>query len=752
MKSLTKRNIALVVLSVIVALCSLTFAATVKPARATEDGTYNITVIEAAQVRVGLNDNDNSGIRFRVTMNGATKDKILADNVQLGFIITPYEYFKSAYAQYENDNTYDFLSQMKKNNAESFEEGKRHAYVGTQGVGILMAEDQEETKIYADTKVEDVYYANAAVENIKEANRELPFTMLAYLRDNNGTLNNYEDDNVIQYFLPSDPTFAREYLKTAHKSFVAGDVSLEVISQAKDTAISTIGTAKNPAQVVDSADLYNMSKAVSNGVTYSLETEEGETKNAVFELVNNVEVDYDFVQIPTTFAGVFNDSDKVISIVNNKGLESVFVNKDVNVECENNTKLFNASTRAGKLVMPYDRDAKNVIVNGYNSNEEIAKTITDLVNPVGYSDDAVSVSVIGDNIAAVVLQPNFSKSDLEEMEEINSVRFSYMTSAKMVSKNKIKPSNFETSLFGLSGYDAAEKRDIAATYVASNAPTPKQWRTVTVTKKEFLQAYTENGMLAVYCRNAETQTSGDIYIGDIELLEEITLYPSYKKVRDVLTSYTPVIKDAEGGVVSEDTASVLYEPPKFSVQKPEAIETSHYAENGIGGELPKHLLNNFAFPMLASADSGGTARLAFKDKALYAKLNYNKEEILAFAGTPTIENNEVKYSNFNGIAITYCVDSVDGKGLPELYRGALPFGAENANKWITQYYSIDDFITKYLGCNSFELEGNTYSTADLITTDDYVFLGYVGHEPIKANRVRLYVAGIEFVKELPAAQ
>lgn len=103
MKSLTKRNIALVVLSVIVALCSLTFAATVKPARATEDGakpeTLQFQVMESAQIRIGQSAEEDaestSGIRFRVKMDYETASYVKANDgtVTLGFIITPKQLF-----------------------------------------------------------------------------------------------------------------------------------------------------------------------------------------------------------------------------------------------------------------------------------------------------------------------------------------------------------------------------------------------------------------------------------------------------------------------------------------------------------------------------------------------------------------------------------------------------------------------------------------------------------------------------------
>ena len=382
MKSLTKRNLLLVVLSLIVAVCSLTFAATVKPASAEETAVNNVTVMEAASVRVGLKENEYSGIRFRVILDEATKNNIVDnDNVQLGFIITPKYYFDKALeakatAEAE-DSSYDFLTEMKKDNPENFAEDKKHAYVGIAGEGLLMSNADEATKIY---QYKGEWVASAAVENIKEANRDLQFTMIAYLKT----------DSTIEYFLPEDTTFSRAYLQTAHKSFMGGDVELDVIRKAQDTSFANYGTTDNPVKVSDNDDLYIISNAVAQGATY-----EGETDNAVFELANDVEVDHDFEPIGDAFAGSFKESNKKVIVYNNKELDSIGVD---GVTVDNQTKLFNASERSADLLIP-----QSYSTISYVSPEELHAEENGFTNSIGYTGGAVRLSTSSSGRQVVVL-------------------------------------------------------------------------------------------------------------------------------------------------------------------------------------------------------------------------------------------------------------------------------------------------------------------------------------------------------------
>ena len=75
MKSLTKRNLLFVLLSVVLPLCSLTFAATVKPAKAAtaiDWSTATFEGMEEASIRIGKDADTGvvggaqSGIRFRL--------------------------------------------------------------------------------------------------------------------------------------------------------------------------------------------------------------------------------------------------------------------------------------------------------------------------------------------------------------------------------------------------------------------------------------------------------------------------------------------------------------------------------------------------------------------------------------------------------------------------------------------------------------------------------------------------------------
>ena len=733
MKSLTKRNLLLVVLSLIVALCSLTFAATVKPARA-EDVTPitvgTLEVMEEASIRIGKDADTGvvggaqSGIRFRARIDADTYAALTAENspAYMGFLITPKQLYNDrAAAEDESYGKDDYINSISN-------------YVGDQGTGIKVTKGFYEEDGY--------YYANAAVNNMFEKNIELEFTAVAYIWDG----------AEYHYSAPS-ADFGRTYKQVVTKAFIDGHnpEHLKLAAYVGDTAegqedgfVSTLVNGA-PITIDNSNDLYNLSNAVANGVD--------SFENSNFVLAGNMEVDHDFIAIdPTKVGGITANEGTTVQVYNNKGLEDSILAEGTidNLTVKNETKLFNASSRAGDLVEGYYYP-ELVSVNGCMTATEISEEVADLKNPVNYTDNAVSVSVSGEKMLGVLVKPNYTKTDLQGMDEINSVRFSLMVSAEMVS-NCSKNLKFTTSLIGLCGYDAAEARDIARSTVKNNKAPAKQWRTVTVSKEEFLQAYNTEDTIAVYGKH-NTESSGEIYIGDIELLEEITLFGSYKKIKDVFASYTPVEKDAEGTVISTATATAIYNATSdraFSVVKPESASTTVWSKEVIEGEIPSILMYKYVFPNLVSFNSNSGALSTFNKKFLYAKLNYDKAEILALAGTRTEENDVVSYSNFNGVAITYCVDSLDGNGITELYKGALSFGKENANKWITVTYSIDDFI-EYLGFNSFELESVTYSTADLINTDDYLFLGYVGHSSSKTTKIRMHLAGIEFVKELPAA-
>ena len=134
MKSLTKRNLTLIVLSVVVALCSLTFAATVKPARA-EDVTPitvgTLEVMEEASIRIGTDVNGNvggaqSGIRFRARVDKATYEALTAENspAYMGFLITPKQLYNDrAAAEDESYGKDDYINSISN-------------YVGDQGTGI----------------------------------------------------------------------------------------------------------------------------------------------------------------------------------------------------------------------------------------------------------------------------------------------------------------------------------------------------------------------------------------------------------------------------------------------------------------------------------------------------------------------------------------------------------------------------------------------------------------------------------------
>ena len=755
MKSLTKRNLLLVVLSLIVAICSLTFAATVKPARAEETAVNNVTVMEAASVRVGLKENEYSGIRFRVILDEATKNNIVDnDNVQLGFIITPKYYFDKALeakatAEAE-DGSYDFLTEMKKDNPENFAEDKQHAYVGIAGEGLLMSNADEATKIY-DYKGE--WVASAAVENIKEANRDLQFTMIAYLKT----------DSTIEYFLPEDTTFSRAYLQTAHKSVVGGSVSLDVISQSKDESIKTIGTEENPAQVVDSADLYNISKSANEyGIDYA---------GTYFDLTEKIEVNNDYVKIPSSFAGTFVENENSVKIINGgSALMSIFEDEEndgANVKCTHT--LFTITDSALN-----DRMATNsptvAVVDGFVSKETIKEELPDVVNPVDYDGNAVKWHTVANkNVSHIYVEPFFTKNELASLTQYNAVRFSFMTSApeKMHGANLSSDTGLPIhSLLSMS-YGCQVNTDgligTMAKYFMSEIQT---WRTFTLPISQVLDAYSSDTRLRVNYENNSASQDIYFYLGDIELIEEPKLYYENLNARNSIHKVTPVVNRAEG----DETTPTVARPSLNS-------QTSGIpSENGFISYENLPTFTSGACPKFVDRKIPKIALTKNANVAMYARLCYNAEQIEKFAGlivdesgNPILdENGKKQYSKYKEISITYAVDSASAQKFNVLLPGVIT--ETTYDKWITITLDIET-VTSLMGKTSFvDADGNTCETSGYSTTattrddatgiysgkqtivadetyfENMLFLGYF---TAAGSATYLYVADISFVT--PAA-
>ncbi len=745
MKSLTKRNLTLIVLSVVVALCSLTFAATVKPARAEETAVNNVTVMEAASVRVGLKENEYSGIRFRVILDEATKNNIVDnDNVQLGFIITPKYYFDKALeakatAEAE-DGSYDFLTEMKKDNPENFAEDKQHAYVGIAGEGLLMENDDEATKIY---QYKGEWVASAAVENIKEANRDLQFTMIAYLKT----------DSTIEYFLPEDTTFSRAYLQTAHKSVVGGSVSLDVISQSKDESIKTIGTEENPAQVVDSADLYNISKSANEyGIDYA---------GTYFDLTEKIEVNNDYVKIPSSFAGTFVENDNSVKIINGgTALMSIFEDEEdgANVKCTHTLFTITDSALNDRMAT----NNSNAVVDGFVSKETIKEELPDAVNPVDYDGNAVKWhTVAAKNVSHIYIKPFFTKNELASLTQYNAVRFSFMTSAP----EKMHNSNTDDvhSLISMS-YGSQNNTDglfsTMAKYYMSEIQT---WRTFTLPISQVLDAYTNNTTLRVNYENNTATQDIYFYLGDIELIEEPKLYYENLNAKNSIHKVTPVVNRAEG----DETTPTVARPSSNSQ------ENGIPSENGFISYENLPTFTSGACPKFVDRKIPKIALTKNANVAMYARLCYNAEQIEKFAGLIVDEsgnaildeNDKRQYSKYKEISITYAVDSASAQKFAVLLPGVIT--EATYDKWITITLDIETFTTKFMGKTSFvDADGNTCETSGYSTTattrddatgvysgkqtivadetyfENMLFLGYF---TAAGSATNLYIADISFV-------
>ncbi len=756
MKSLTKRNLLLVVLSLIVALCSLTFAATVKPAKAAT-AVNNITVMEAASVRVGLKENEYSGIRFRVILDEATKNNIVDnDNVQLGFIITPKYYFDKALeakatAEAE-DGSYDFLTEMKKDNPENFAEDKKHAYVGIAGEGLLMSNADEATKIY---QYKGEWVASAAVENIKEANRNLQFTMIAYLKT----------DSTIEYFLPEDTTFSRAYLQTAHKSFMGGDVELDVIRGAQDTSFADYGTTDNPVKVSDNDDLYIISNAVAQGVTY-----EGATDNAVFELENDVEVDHDFEPIGDAFAGSFKESNKKVIVYNNKDLDSIGVD---GVTVDNQTKLFNASERALDLYYNSSNADKDTL--RHVAKENLPEYLADGTTKVEGTERVKSGAIVREtsNADNVKLTINYTADELLQFEKdgiYNAIRFTYL--AVDLNAGTVITFRGSNTLFNMLVNNVAVGTDAETgrTELGRTSDyyfTKGMWRSHLINISDIVGAITDNQL---YIAEIGTWASGtspscqfDFYIQDVELVKDTTtifsteIHTTGNNALFRANNYSPAkFTDTSVGSTGYYTTDTTTEPG-VTIYQMLLQNSTVYGGFAYNSMMPttytdrssvEQTIDHSGFVDGFGCDVGTRS-------IMYANCRFSIDEMKALQAQYGYEKIKVKCLYQAAAIANYTGASGTPYSVLRLCDGGNPFASGtkndvNRNKWIEITISVDNFI-KSMGTYSsdterLELVDHTNATSgkvtqSLVQSQNTVCIG----GDYRSGSAKLYIENISFV-------
>ncbi len=709
MKSLTKRNLALIVLSVVVALCSLTFAATVKPAKATEKPVLSFQVMEAASIRIGksaeVETQSTSGLRFRAQMDYATASYVKANptTVKLGFIITPKALFdKRAAAEDSSYGKDDYIKSISN-------------YVGNDGEGIIV----DVNKIYvADasdniTKWEttddvaqegETYCVNGAVEGILKKNINLGFTVIAYIYD--GT--DYT------YSVPS-ADFERSYTQTATKAYLSGKNDLEVIQKAQHLSnfgISTsVGEEVVPLAITNGQDLYKISEGVSNGITYD---------GFKFELKENVEVDYDFEQIGATFGGEFvnNNNGKVVSIVNNKDLQDAFADAGVNVDCVNDTKVFNTTEKSLKL-MTVGRQVGDTNRDRYLTNDKLPtvgkKVVTydsdgDDVNDAKRLDDNVlygadkmiktgsdALAFSLSNVDSFRLKLNYTKEQLLAMAPVynaetekyenssspygtyNHVRFTYAlirTNTGGCNPNESSLSSSGTSLFDV----LTQEKFFGASGRASSAGEMEVniWRSYMLSIEDFAKAVGSGSdaedvlFIGYFSTMSGDGGTFELYISDIELVNDtstiLSIETNYSGAPIVTysTSRTasPTYDKATGECITKGTFTL-----KLHEDNPTYCDPSTYPYAGFDNPSFKIQLRNLT--------------------NVYIKLRYTQEEIIKRA----------KAYGYNGISLTYLVE---GSGYPP--EGVMELN-HKTGAWNTIKLSIEDFC-EYFGAVSLKPSSN----------------------------------------------
>lgn len=151
---MTKRRnnvIICLIVALVVSVCSFAFTTQAFATEETLAPTTNVFEMEeGGYIRYNMAD---PGVRFRVRMSEDIKNRAVAENATLGFVISLTEYFTG----HEND----YLSVSPKLDVES----------------LIVPAD----KIYLDE--DGYYYANAVVGNMLEQNLALQYSCVAYLTE-----------------------------------------------------------------------------------------------------------------------------------------------------------------------------------------------------------------------------------------------------------------------------------------------------------------------------------------------------------------------------------------------------------------------------------------------------------------------------------------------------------------------------------------------------------------------------------------
>ncbi len=258
MKSLTKKNVLIIVLSVVVAICTLTFTATAKPVKAAgtiDWNTATFEVMEEASIRIGKDDETGvvggaqSGLRFRARVDADIYAVLTAEDstAYMGFLITPKALFDArAEETVEEGGTPSYGKDDYINSISN--------YVGDQGTGIKVTKGFYEEDGY--------YYANAAVNNIivdsdkKIDNTKLAFTAVAYIYDG----------AEYHYSAPSED-FSRTYKQVANMAVLSGKNDIEVVRKAQH--LSDLGTSNNPIIIRNQDDFNILDTACASGADFS---------------------------------------------------------------------------------------------------------------------------------------------------------------------------------------------------------------------------------------------------------------------------------------------------------------------------------------------------------------------------------------------------------------------------------------------------------------------------------------------------
>ncbi len=732
MKSLTKRNLTLIVLSVVVALCSLTFAATVKPVRAEEIAkpeTLQFQVMEAASIRIGKSaDNDadsTSGLRFRVQMDYATASYVKGnEGVKLGFIITPKALFdKRAAAEDSSYGIDDYIKSISK-------------YVGNDREGIIV---NEETIYIADasdniTKWESTaddaqaiegasYYANGAVQGIFKDNINLGFTVIAYILDG----------EEYTYSVPS-ADFERSYTQTATKAYFSGKNDLEVIQKAQH--LSNFGKEEtNPLAITDGQELYKISEDVSNEKTYN---------GFYFELRENVEVDYDFEQIGATFGGEFinNTNDKVVSIVNNKDLQDAFADASVNVDCVNNTKLFNATEKAIDLLTL----SGNASAVEFVEKENLPLTTYDGASDIGNQTNKPANGTIKKRISnanEISIRLNYSKEELLAMVQpigmdgetpiysdtygkYNAVRFSYLATQINETSFMVDPNaENDNGVFDIIKANSRYGGEVLS----------ENWVSQIVEIEDFVNAiYTKNSgveLLFVTRFGCWTDEIFDFYICDIELIKDTTTIYSpeiYSNKSSVLTSSYSKTSTSEDGLVTYYKSSWT-----------SSSASNHLLEYKSVEKIPKVTSSDKEITGSYNGIVGMPVKKTATQTGVYAHLRWNADELRAIYNEHKAKGVELK------VSITYMVFTnnstwgtygIQGTGLLTGSKGKV-------REWRTMTFDFETEFMPYVGkVSNYYNNGTTrvVSNPELIK-DDLLFL----HDNYGSSAV-LYLAEIKFVE------